>query len=786
MKKHWSLLFYLVIVVIFGLAIYWIVERGKILEHGRTTKIEQTISKISVRNSFELFSNSFNNNLDHPLAVLILQIIAIIICARIFGFLFNKIGQPTVIGEIVAGIVLGPSLVGSFFPEISQFIFPVASLGNLQFLSQVGLILFMFVIGMELDVNMIRKQARGAVIISHASIIIPYTLGMALAYYLFIAHAPATTSFLSFALFMGIAMSITAFPVLARIIQERGLTKTTLGSLAITCAAADDVTAWCILAAVIAIVKAGSFVSALFTIGLALGYVLLMLLVIRPFFRRLGSIYANREMVSKPVLAIVFMMMLLSAYTTEIIGIHALFGAFLAGVVMPPDLNFRKIVVDKIEDVALVLLLPLFFVFTGLRTEIGLLTSGHLWITCGLVILVAVLGKFGGSALAAKIVGENWKNSLSIGALMNTRGLMELIVLNIGYDLGILSPEIFAMMVLMALITTFMTGPALDLINWLMPEKGADAKLPEPVLQKKLYRVLLSFGAAHSGRKLLRVANQMLAKHPVPVDITAINISYNADINPWQIPEFEKESFSKIKSEAKRLNLDVATIYHPVLDVRKEITKITQEEQYDFILVDAGKSLLKGTLVGDVAATVRLLYPPHLIKTLLGTNKLSQLLPVNDMMDEKATSFIADAHCSVGVFIDKDFYEARRILIPIFSSSDLFLLKYGGKFVHSIHSSVTILDAGGLSQSDSRWQDEILRINKTGQESIQILMGRTIDKSMLLRYDLMLVSYDNWEKLVKSKSVWLEHIPSSLIIKHIDASQESLRKGITPLASSEL
>jgi Kef-type K+ transport system membrane component KefB len=785
MKKHWSLLFYLGIVIIFGLAIYWIVEQGKVLEHGRTTKIEQTISRTTVVDSFELFSKSLSHNLSHPLAVLVLQIISIIICARLFGFLFNKIGQPTVIGEIVAGIVLGPSVVGLFFPEISSFIFPVASLGNLQFLSQVGLILFMFVIGMELDVNMIRQQARGAVIISHASIIIPYTLGMGLAYHLFTAYAPDTISFLSFALFMGIAMSITAFPVLARIIQERGLTKTSLGSMAITCAAADDVTAWCILAAVIAIVKAGSFVSALFTIGLALAYVLLMLLVIRPFFRRLGSIYANREMVSKPVLAIVFLIMLMSAYVTEIIGIHALFGAFLAGVIMPPDLNFRKILVDKIEDVSLVLLLPLFFVFTGLRTQIGLLSEGHMWVTCGLVILVAILGKFGGSALAAKFVGQNWKSSLSIGALMNTRGLMELIVLNIGYDLGILSPEIFAMMVLMALITTFMTGPALDLINWLMPEKTKDAVVPEPVI-KKIYRVLISFGAAHSGRKLLRLAHQMLTKHPVPINITAINISYNADINPWQVPEFEKESFSKIRSEAKKLNVDVDTIYHPVLDVRKEITKITQEEQYDLILVDAGKSLLKGTLIGNVAATVKLLYPPHLFKTILGTNKLSQLLPVNDMMDEKASSFIEDAHCSVGVFIDKDFYEARRILIPIFSASDLFLLKYAGKFVHSIHSAVTILDAGGLSQSDSRWQDEILRINKTGQESIQIVMGRTIDRSVLSRFDLMLVGYENWEKLVKSKSVWLEHIPSSLIIKHIDAGTEEIRRGITPLASSEL
>ena len=785
MKKRWGLFFYLGIVVVFGLAIFWIVERGKTLEHGRTARIEHVTSSASVKDSFELFSNSFSSNITHPLAVLILQIIAIVVCARVFGFLFNKIGQPTVIGEIVAGIVLGPSLVGYFFPEISAFIFPVTSLGNLQFLSQVGLILFMFVIGMELDVDMIRKQARGAVIISHASIIIPYTLGMGLAYYLFIEHAPATTSFLSFALFMGIAMSITAFPVLARIIQERNLTKTSLGSMAITCAAADDVTAWCVLAAVIAIVKAGSFVSALFTIGLALAYVFLMLLVIRPFFRRLGNIYANRAMISKPALAITLMTMLLSAYTTEIIGIHALFGAFLAGVVMPPDLKFRKNIVDKIEDVSLVLLLPLFFVFTGLRTQVGLLNEGHLWITCALVIVVAVAGKFGGSAIAARIVGENWKTSLSIGALMNTRGLMELIVLNIGYDLGILSPEIFAMMVLMALVTTFMTGPALNIINRLMPDK-LDELATGPVEQKRSYRILLSFGASNAGRKLLRVAHQMFAKHPIPVEIAAINISYNADMNPWQIPEFERESLSKIRAEAKRLHLDVAMKYHPVLDVRKEITKITQEGEYDLILVDAGKSLLKGTFLGDVAATARLLYPPHLLRTLRGTNKLSHLLPVNDMMDEKATGFIADAQCNVGVFIDKEFYEARKILIPIFSSSDLFLLKYGGKFATSIHASITILDAGCLSQTDSRWQDEIQRINKSGRVSIQILMGRMIDKSMLSRYDLMLVSYENWENLVKSKSVWLRHIPSCLIIKHVDAGQLAIEKDMKPLASSEL
>jgi len=266
-------------------------------------------------------------------------------------------------------------------------------------------------------------------------------------------------------------MSITAFPVLARIIKERNLTKTKLGIMAITCAASDDVTAWCILAALIAIVKAGTSGSTLFTIGLLMAYVLLMLVIVRPLLKKLGHIYNKRETVSKSMMAIVFMVMLLSAYLTELIGVHALFGAFVAGVIMPAEMNFRQTIIDKIEDISLVLLLPLFFVFTGLRTQIGLLNETNLWITFGWIVLVAVAGKFGGSTIAAKITGQTWKDSLSIGALMNTRGLMELVVLNIGYDLGILSPQVFTMMVLMALITTFITNPALNFINWVMPEE---------------------------------------------------------------------------------------------------------------------------------------------------------------------------------------------------------------------------------------------------------------------------------------------------------------------------
>jgi Kef-type K+ transport system membrane component KefB len=471
MKKI-SSLFYVLTLGGAAVIIYWVIKEGRALQDpALSLKEVQAEGQSAAHSSFQEFTGAFSNHIKEPMAVLMLQIIVIIFFARIFGWLFKKIRQPAVIGEIIAGIVLGPSILGAYFPDVTQFLFPPASLGTLSFLSQIGLILFMFIIGMELDLKAISKQAYDAVVISHASIIIPYMLGVGLAYFIYKEYAPAGVTFISFALFMGITMSITAFPVLARILQERGLTRSKLGAMALTCAAADDLTAWCILAAVIALVKSGSSISVLYTIGLTVTYVFVMLKLVRPALNRLENIYNKKEAKRTAVIAFLFVMLIVSSYLTSIIGVHSLFGAFMAGVIMPASFDFRKIVTDKIEDISVVLLLPLFFVITGLRTEIGLLNEGHLWITFGWILLVALAGKFGGSALAARMVGQSWRDSLSLGVLMNTRGLMQLIVLNIGYDLGILSPEIFAMMVLMALVTTFMTGPALDLIHWLIPEK---------------------------------------------------------------------------------------------------------------------------------------------------------------------------------------------------------------------------------------------------------------------------------------------------------------------------
>jgi Kef-type K+ transport system membrane component KefB len=720
-----NLVFYILTILVFGGLMYGVTQLGGNLEDGKISDTVQDSLQIKeTPPAFELFSETFTHNLIHPLARLILQVIAIILISRIFGFIFNKIGQPTVIGEIIAGIVLGPSVIGLFFPDFSLFLFPKESLGNLQFLSQFGLIMFMYVIGMELDLNILKGKANDAIVISHASIIIPYFLGMALAYFLYTDYAPDNISFTSFALFMGIAMSITAFPVLARVIQERDLTKTRLGIIAITCAAADDVTAWCILAAVIAIVKAGSFVSALFTIGLALIYVLFMIFVVQKFLRKLGNIYSERETINKTIVAVSFLVLLISAYLAEIIGIHALFGAFLAGVIMPPNFNFRKILTEKVEDVSLVLLLPLFFVFTGLRTQIGLLNQSHLWVVCGWIILTAVAGKFGGSTLAARFVGQSWKESLSLGALMNTRGLMELIVLNIGYDLGVLTPEVFAMMVLMALITTFMTGPALDLINYLYPEKEGEG------VQTTLYKILLSFGPPIKGKILLRLADQLTHKKTEEAAITAFHLTPSADINPKEAREYERESFRLVKQEALDLNIDIKTLYRATNDITKEITTQANRGKYDLLLVGGSKSLFTADVVGG-----------------------------------KVKNYLEDAHCQVGVLVDKDFDIASKILVPLQDNSDLFLISFAERFILNNSAQVVLYDPNRLVKTNMIFGMAVEKINNVTPGSISTHERHQLTPDYMKDFNFMLISYSQWRDLSKVKTQWISIAPSILILK---------------------
>jgi Kef-type K+ transport system membrane component KefB len=454
--KQKSLTVYILTVVPFVAGIVWLLVGGETL----------TPSAIpaAVKNQ-NVTAEGFSNRIQHPLTILLLQIAVVITAAKILGSVFKRIGQPAVIGEIAAGIFLGPSLLGWLAPDIMNFLFPTSSLNTLQLLSQIGLILFMFIIGLEVDMDVFRTKATEGIVIGHVSIVFPYFLGVIMAWFLYSTYAPSNIPFLAYGLFMGIATSITAFPVLARILRERKMTKTPVGSLAILCAAINDITGWFLLAIVIAIAKAGSISGALMGILWSVVYVLAMFLAVKPLLKKLSD---KRFLDGKSDLTftgVVFFTLITSAFIAEVIGIHALFGAFMAGVIMPTSASLRHVFTEKVEDVSVTLLLPLFFAYTGLRTQIGVLNEGHLWILCLEIIGIAVIGKFAGSALTARLVGQNWKDSLSIGALMNTRGLMELIVLNIGYELGILTTEIFTIMVLMALVTTLMTGPALNLIE---------------------------------------------------------------------------------------------------------------------------------------------------------------------------------------------------------------------------------------------------------------------------------------------------------------------------------
>jgi Kef-type K+ transport system membrane component KefB len=455
---------YLAVLVVFGVGIYVALQQGRNLQPPVSLSSEHPEwparhIDVAVEPSVSLLDNLKQHSED-PLARLFIQLIVIVLLARACGMIAARAGQPAVIGEMIAGILLGPSLLGWVWPGVFEFIFAPSSLGTLRMLSQIGVCLFMFVIGMEFDVCEFKQQARTAILVSQISILFPYLLGVVASLFLFSSFAGAHTSFVAFALFIGISMSITAFPVLARILEDRGLTRTALGSTALACAATGDVTAWCALAFIVAIVKAGGLAAAMVNLALVAAFVGLMLFWIKPQMARWdGRLSVHGKGVTAGVLVFVFA----SALATDLMGIHALFGAFLAGVVMPSRGEFREFLKVRLDHFSSVFLLPLFFAFTGLRTQIDLLSEPSGWLVCLGLILLATVAKLGGAMITARLTGVNWVDSFQLGALMNTRGLVELIALNIGYDLGILSAQIFTMLVIMALVTTGLTGPLLSL-----------------------------------------------------------------------------------------------------------------------------------------------------------------------------------------------------------------------------------------------------------------------------------------------------------------------------------
>ena len=533
----------------------------------------------------------------HAILTLLLQIGVIVVAARLVGLLFRRIHQPQVMGEMVAGILLGPSLLGWVAPETSAMLFPTESLAVLGSLSQVGLLVFMFLVGLELNPNLLRGRGRAAVVTSHASIIVPYLLGSVLALYLYSRLSDRSVSFLEFSLFMGAAMSVTAFPVLARILTERNLLHTKVGALTIACAAVDDVTAWCILAGVVALVRATSVQELVFfTLGGSLLYIAGMIFVVRPVLGRLEAYHHSRGRLTQDMLAVVLVLMLASAWATEWIGIHALFGAFLFGAIMPKAAGFVRDLSGKLEDFVVVLLLPLFFAYTGLQTRVGLLDSLDLWILCGLVTLVAIVGKFGGSTIAARLTGLSWREAGALGILMNTRGLMELVILTIGLELGVISPALFAMMVLMALATTFMTTP---LLEWIYPDRLIRAEtigIPE----QKMFTVLIPVSLPSSGPDLLRVASALAPPSRLRVHALHLNRPETGSVRTGPV-HVEADALRPLLDAARRGEIHVRPMTLVSRAPGADIVEAAHAAAADLVLMGwhkpvLSRSILSGTV----------------------------------------------------------------------------------------------------------------------------------------------------------------------------------------------
>ncbi len=760
-KGSKSIAFYLLMIVVFGSLMYLIVKQGE------SRQLDEAITSLydapsNLGEGFTVFTKLLFKHIESPIAILLLQIIVILLSCRLFGWLFKKLGQPTVIGEILAGIVLGPSILGHLAPEVSAFLFRPESLANIHILSQFGLILFMFAIGMELDLEEVRKKLKETILISHTSTIVPFFFGMLTAYFVYDTYADNSTPFLSFALFIGIAMSITAFPVLARIIQEKGLTKTHLGTITLASAANGDITAWCLLAVVVAIAQAGSMLSAIYNILFSGVYILFMFLVVRPFLRMIGHIYHNKEVIDKGLVASMFLILILSSYLTEILGLHALFGAFIAGVVMPSNIKFRKIMTEKVEDVSLSLFLPLFFVSTGLRTEIGLLNSPELWWMCVIITLVAILGKFGGAFFSARFVGESVKNSLYIGAMMNTRGLMELVVLTIGYEMGILSPPIFVMLVLMTLVTTFMTTPLISLIKFIYRkrDKFLEEKMRQPL--EGVFKVLLSFGRAGNGQIMLDAAYQMFSKGNNKLEITALHLTVGADVNPLHTDNFEEVSFGPILYGAQKLGIPIKTRYEVSTNAGQDIVNIVNEEGYDFLLVGSGISM--SNLPTDVAVNrFRSFFYNKYLRRFKAPE--SWFYP-GALLKDKTKVFIEKSNCPVGVFVNRDFVKATNVLLVVASLDDLFLLDYARTLMKSTLGNISLMNkTSSTTPGLANIKSAFTLFTQTVKQA-KILPDKDLTPELFNGYNFMLISYHTWNDVSEHRKRALQRMPSTLIINN--------------------
>lgn len=541
----------------------------------------------------------------HTVVLVLVEVVIVIGLSRLVGLAFRWINQPLVIGEIVAGIMLGPSLFGLVAPGLAATLFPPETIPFLNVLSQVGLIFFMFLIGLELNPKYLSGNLEVAILTSHVSILVPFSLGTLLAVLLYPLVSNASVSFTAFALFLSAAMSITAFPVLARIITENNLQGTRLGTLALTCAAVDDVTAWCLLAVAIAVAHTGSIVKAIPTIVYSLIYIGLMVTVGRTFLQRLAKYYRRTRRLSQFVLALIYVGVVASALITELIGIHLIFGAFLVGAIMPKNAGLVREIAVKTEDFVLIFLLPVFFAYSGLQTQIGLLNSPRLWALCFAVLAVAIIGKYVGTYVAARVSGIDNRQASALGWLMNTRGLTELIVLNIGLSLGVISPLLFTMLVIMALVTTFMTSPLLeltypkkliklDMVEQEPEETGIDTSTDEDQSNRP-YRILVPVANPSSQKGLMQLAVAIAVNYQQPAVIHPLSLieleeDYAFESTPQEADRLIAERRQQLEELISRLEPSEAGSYvHPIVrisnNVARETAQISLLKQANLILM---------------------------------------------------------------------------------------------------------------------------------------------------------------------------------------------------------
>ncbi|NJM66732.1 MAG: universal stress protein [Acaryochloris sp. RU_4_1] len=614
----------------------------------------------------------------------VLEAILIVIgLSRLVGYGFDRLKQPLVIGEIVAGIMLGPSLLGWLAPSWQMGLFPPEILPALNVLSQIGLIFFMFLIGLELNPKYLRGNLDIAILISHVSILVPFSLGNLLALLLYPLVSNGDVTFTAFALFLGASMSITAFPVLARIITENNLQSSRLGTLALTCAAVDDVTAWCVLAMAIAVTRTNSMVGAIPTFGWSLLYIAFMVTVGQRFLKMLAKYYDRTKQLPQLLVAVIYAGVVTSALITEVIGIHFIFGAFLFGAVMPKNAGLTRELAEKTEDFVLVFLLPVFFAYSGLKTQIGLLNTPDKWILCGAVIGVAIIGKYVGTYVAARQSGINNREASALGWLMNTRGLTELIVLNIGLELKVISPLLFTMLVIMALVTTFMTSP---LLEWVYPKRLIRLDVVEPEVEpdrQPVYRILVPVANPKSQKGLLKLA-LAISGTQTPASVTPLSlVELQEDYGFASTPV---EANRLIAQQQARLQELIQTItppdfqqrIHPIIeasaDVARKTAEIAELEQMNLIIVGWHR--------------------PALDKNRLG-GRVGKILSI--------------ARTDVAVFVDKGIQQLDNLLVPYATNihDDLALEVALRLLVNLEQAKLTVLHVNSNSQPTATFSREI-------------------------------------------------------------------------------